>query len=512
MGRLAVTAAVAAWAIPIAALVDSIVPDPYMDEIFHVPQAQHYCRGDFLTWDPMITTPPGLYYISLAYLASLFPGAWAIKVAEAFDPLCTTALLRSTNVIMAMVCGVLVHDLLLCIKPGIGKMKATAYAILVALYPVHWFFTFLYYTDVASLAAVLAMYLSCLKKRFWVSALFGALSILFRQTNVIWMIFFAANGAIAYVQDLSLSDCPSDENSEPTDKSRAEVSDRDSKVSALGLRRRRTNHSISKRGVVSGSTKSHTSFTEELFDIGFKIWNSKCKVLITFAPFAIVLVTFGAFIIWNGGIVLGAKEAHVVSPHFAQLLYFGLVSATALLPWHFTPGRVSDLFHWCRKNKTFSSLAMLIALGLSFVAIHLFSIAHPYLLADNRHYTFYIWRKVIQAHWMMKYILIPLYVYSWFSVINILAFPDLTGKSQPRVWVVSFVFSVALVLVPAPLVEFRYYTIPLVVLVLNSPVIGNGKLLALGSAYAAVDLFTLAMFLFRPFHWGHEPGTQRFMW
>ena len=94
MGRLAVTAAVAAWAIPIAALVDSIVPDPYMDEIFHVPQAQHYCRGDFLTWDPMITTPPGLYYISLAYLASLFPGAWAIKVAEAFDPLCTTALLR----------------------------------------------------------------------------------------------------------------------------------------------------------------------------------------------------------------------------------------------------------------------------------------------------------------------------------------------------------------------------------------------------------------------------------
>uniref|UniRef100_M8BQM8 Dol-P-Glc:Glc(2)Man(9)GlcNAc(2)-PP-Dol alpha-1,2-glucosyltransferase n=1 Tax=Aegilops tauschii TaxID=37682 RepID=M8BQM8_AEGTA len=390
MGRLAVAAAVAAWAIPIAALVDSIVPDPYMDEIFHVPQAQHYCRGDFLTWDPMITTPPGLYYISLAYLASLFPGAWAIKVAEAFDPLCTTALLRSTNVIMAMVCGVLVHDLLLCIKPGIGKTKATAYAILVALYPVHWFFTFLYYTDVASLASVLAMYLSCLKKRFWVSALFGALSILFRQTNVIWMIFFAANGAIAYVQDLSLSDCLSDENSEPTDKSRTEVSDRDSKVSALGLRRRRTNHPISERGVVSGSTKSHTSFTEELFDIGFKIWNSKCKVLITFAPFAIVLVAFGAFIIWNGGIVL--------------------------------------------------------------------------------------------------------------------------GKSQPRVWVVSFVFSVALVLVPAPLVEFRYYTIPLVILVLNSPVIGNGKLLALGSAYAAVDLFTLAMFLFRPFHWGHEPGTQRFMW
>jgi len=32
---------------------------PYQDEFFHVPQAQAYCRGDY-TWDPKITTPPGL--------------------------------------------------------------------------------------------------------------------------------------------------------------------------------------------------------------------------------------------------------------------------------------------------------------------------------------------------------------------------------------------------------------------------------------------------------------------
>jgi len=102
--------------------------------------------------------------------------------------------------------------------------------------------------------------------------------------------------------------------------------------------------------------------------------------------------------------------------------------------------------------------------------------------------------------------LIPLYVYSWFSIINIL------GKSQTRVWVLSFVLSVALVLVPAPLIEFRYYTIPFVILVLHFPVIDNGKLLALGLLYVAADLFILVMFLFRPFHREHEPGTQRFMW
>ncbi|KAF2934803.1 dol-P-Glc:Glc(2)Man(9)GlcNAc(2)-PP-Dol alpha-1,2-glucosyltransferase isoform X1 [Oryza sativa Japonica Group] len=506
MGRLTVAAAVAAWAIPLAALVASIVPDPYMDEIFHVPQVQRYCRGDFLIWDPMITTPPGLYYISLAYVASLFPGAWVTRIAEAFDALCTTALLRSTNVIMAMICGVLVHDLLLCIRPKIGKRKATAFAILVALYPIHWFFTFLYYTDVASLAAVLAMYLFCLKKQFWVSAAFGAFSILLRQTNVIWMIFFAANGAIAHAQYLYVKDNVCYENSELTDKSNKEASHMDNKTTAPGLRRRRNNNPINKREVVSESNIMYSSFTEEIWDAIFKLWNSKCEVLIAFIPFAMVLLVFVAFIVWNGGIVLGAKEAHVVSPHFAQFLYFGLVSAAALLPWHFTPTRASDLFHWCRKNKTYSSFAILVALGLSLVAVHLFSIAHPYLLADNRHYTFYIWRKVIQVHWMMKYILTPVYVYSWFSIVNIL------GKSQTRLWVLSFVLSVALALIPAPLVEFRYYTIPLVILVLHSPVISNVKLLALGFLYAAVDFFTLAMFLFRPFQWQHEPGTQRFIW
>jgi len=30
------------------------------DEPFHAPQAQAYCNGEWSTWDPKITTPPGL--------------------------------------------------------------------------------------------------------------------------------------------------------------------------------------------------------------------------------------------------------------------------------------------------------------------------------------------------------------------------------------------------------------------------------------------------------------------
>lgn len=37
------------------------------DEVFHIPQAQAYCRNEWYHWDNKITTPPGLY----VYLKSL---------------------------------------------------------------------------------------------------------------------------------------------------------------------------------------------------------------------------------------------------------------------------------------------------------------------------------------------------------------------------------------------------------------------------------------------------------
>lgn len=44
-------------------------------------------------------------------------------------------------------------------------------AAVFSLFPLHWFFSFLFYTDVASTTAVLAMYLACLKGRYYTSAI-----------------------------------------------------------------------------------------------------------------------------------------------------------------------------------------------------------------------------------------------------------------------------------------------------------------------------------------------------
>lgn len=48
------------------AIVNYVQPAPYMDEIFHVPQAQRFCRMD-LAWDSMITTLPGVMAALIAY-------------------------------------------------------------------------------------------------------------------------------------------------------------------------------------------------------------------------------------------------------------------------------------------------------------------------------------------------------------------------------------------------------------------------------------------------------------
>lgn len=87
-----------------------------------------------------------------------------------------------------------------------------------------------------------------------------------------------------------------------------------------------------------------------------------------------------------------------------------------------------------------------------------------------------------------------------------------SGKEQKSIWVLSYFISVALVLVPAPLIEFRYFTIPLVLLIIHSPIMSGRNLLLLSFVYAVVNALTMALFLFRPFHWAHEHGTQRFMW
>ena len=63
-------------------------------------------------------------------------------------------------------------------------------ALTICSFPPLYFFNFLYYTDVGSTFTVLLAYLLALHGSHFLASLLGAVAVLFRQTNIIWVAFF----------------------------------------------------------------------------------------------------------------------------------------------------------------------------------------------------------------------------------------------------------------------------------------------------------------------------------
>ena len=68
-------------------------------------------------------------------------------------------------------------------------------------------------------------------------------------------------------------------------------------------------------------------------------WQLKLSLLSDLWALILVPLLFAAFVVWNQGIVLGDKAAHVPVKHLMQPMYFLLFTAIALGPFHFSPLR-----------------------------------------------------------------------------------------------------------------------------------------------------------------------------
>ncbi len=133
------------------------------------------------------------------------------------------------------------------------------------------------------------------------------------------------------------------------------------------------------------------------------------------------------------------------------------------------------------------------------------SYAHPFILADNRHYTFYLWKNVFARNEMNRYLLVPLYLFGFWSARNVFGesvlslfylntmrnmiigctYPSCTyyclrntltnvqggpccvGRNRSLLWQLVFWVCTAAALVPSPLLEFRYFIVPFHVLQLH---------------------------------------------
>ncbi|CAH3024901.1 unnamed protein product [Porites evermanni] len=452
---------------------------PYMDEIFHVPQAQKYCHYKFQDWDPKITTLPGIYLFSFLCLRAL-----SYFLGQELHLLCSTFLLRMTNVLFLMGNVWILRQLLICIHSHCDKKSAqeqeegteggnedesqitrcSVTALVLGVFPVLYFFTFLYYTDSGSVFFVLLTYYLSLRGNHFAAALAGSASIFLRQTNVIWVIFTAGVTALRTIQ-------------QSMDKT------------ALG----------DSPGFLVELKAYCIIFCKHFFELFKCLWS-----------YGLVVVGFAGFVVWNGGIVVGDKSQHKACLNFPQVFYLSFFTLAFSSPLLLLPqdilSYIRRLISILRKPLLFIAL-LLVTTSIMTFTVYKFTYVHEYLLADNRHYPFYVWRKVYARHQLVKYLMIPAYMFAGFCIHE-----KLTLK-QHRLWVIIFYTCVAIVTVPQKLLEFRYFIIPYIFYRLHVPLVSYVRLLTECVLYVAVNAFTIYLFLEKPFSWSHSPEeVQRFMW
>ncbi|KAN0062797.1 hypothetical protein ACQY0O_004617 [Thecaphora frezii] len=559
----------AALCVTAALLVNRTVPAPYMDEIFHVPQARRYCSHRFDMYDEKITTPPGLYLVAVALhhvlprytcsevgalrsanlmllLALPWVVAWVLEdlqgrgaaararqppEADAADPASAAggeqgrdaalgAAMRATRrpssrssregqvrsqresgsapgSVRPPPAGV-GRDPLRAIYDSprvrlrLEQRRASAHwsapAHTIALLPPLWFFGLLYYTDVGSVFFVLATAVALRRRRRLLAALAATMALLFRQTNVVWLGLAVALPVLEELRDVEGW----------YDPQLGTVDWREAVacvVAAAGVvRSRRT------RGKVARIVAAYA------------------------APLAPGLMGFAYVLHRNGGIALGDKSHHSVALHLVQPLYLVLF-ATALAwpallaaqpthkPWH-APAIACKRLAVRLAGSPSKAAASVVALGVIYLTVQRGSVLHPFVVADNRHFTFYLYRY-LRASWVARFAAVPAYLACG------AVWVDALGPRSFLVVLTLFGCCVA-TLVPAPLVEPRYFLLPFLFLRFLLPAPSGARMWLLLESlwYVAINLATLALFLGRSFEWPshavdasrNESTTMRFMW
>lgn len=348
-------------------------------------------------------------------------------------------------------------------------------AVTLTLFPLLYFFTFLYYTDPGSTFFVLSMYLFHLRGNKMLAAFMGGLSILFRQTNVVWVIFVAGLTATDIVQEWM------EKHSHVKKKDKTWTPKTD------------------------GQTVQH--FLHFLF-VDLKstpqnLLNLVGQVFVQCFYYIILIGLFGTFVYMNGGIVVGDKSQHEACVNFPQIFYFVSFTVLFLSPYMISPSYIINFIRYSI-NHIFLSAAFV---AVSYVLVNRYTYVHLYLISDNRHYTFYIWNKVYESRKIphVRYILIPAYYFGIFSLMK-------TMKHKNVFWKIVFTICLLAATIPQKLLEFRYFILPYIIYRLNFKYVTWREMVLEVLIYVAVNAFTIYMFIARPFKWGDHAELQRFMW
>lgn len=317
----------ALWALPPAAAlllshlwVHHRQPTPYMDELYHVPQASLFCaRLPSLRpppYLPELSTPPGAYLLptllSPLFGCSLRP----LRLHASLCVLLTLPLLASVA-----------HSLLGRRAPLLADARAWRTAAALATHPPLLFGGALFYTDAPAAAALAAAWALALRGRHASAAAAGLFATSVRQTSAVWHAALALHGL--YLTSL---------------------------------------------GVPPGRLR---------------------RILSAALPHLAAACVVFAALAWNGfSIAVGHREHHAVRPHWAMPAYFGAYASLFGLP--LLPLGLPSVFRLAGRRPFSAGCALAGATAALMAGVRATGDrVHRFVLADNRHYSFYLYRRLL---------------------------------------------------------------------------------------------------------------------
>lgn len=352
-------------------------------------------------------------------------------------------------------------------QPSSDQRILTAFAL--GTLPVLYFFSFLYYTDPGSTFCILLVYFLAQCHFHKLGACASILAVLYRQTNIVWVAFIASTIAVQYIEVLVRRKC--------IDRTAEAVSEYDWSFALLTLR-----------------TLTLKCKLNELLQLVHSIVSNT-------VPYVLVGIGFVVFVVVNGGIVVGAKTDHQAGLHFAQMYYFaafcGVFAFAQLVS-------IENIVKFRRFVGT-HILGVIVFCCLSIVLILNFTYVHRYTLADNRHYTFYIWSKILNRHPLARFSLIPGYLFAFWCIDHSLA-------HKTVLWRLMFVLFLGINLIPSTLLELRYFIVPYLLWRVNMKQTSSVRLTLEIIFNVVINAVTIYIFLEKPFFWPDDNAKQRFMW
>lgn len=148
-----------------------------------------------------------------------------------------------------------------------------------------------------------------------------------------------------------------------------------------------------------------------------------------------------------------------------------------------------------------------IALVALVLVVYSNTIVHPYLLADNRHYTFYIWNKFFGRYWWARYVVVPGYIVAAVAVYKAM------DTRQSAGFLLIFGLCTIAALAFQQMIEVRYFFIPYLVIRLHAAASPKWRYLLLEfGGYVVLNASVLYIFHTKTINWSDFEAPQRLIW